>query len=94
MHNNYPIPFQGICQGGVAGPTIWFALSSSLIEMMRETGHGIKSEALLPQYKDILLRFLFVENTDIMERDLTNTEITIEYFTSACRKPLTDGNED
>ena len=66
MHNDTPIPFQGIFQGSGEGPTIWFSVSASLIEMMRETGHGIKSEALLPQYKDILVGFLFVENTDIM----------------------------
>ena len=31
MHNNPPIPFQGICQGNGSGPTIWFAVGAPLI---------------------------------------------------------------
>ena len=31
MHNDSPIPLQGICQGNGAGPNIWVAVSSPLI---------------------------------------------------------------
>ena len=35
-------PFQGILQGNGSGPTLWLAVSTPLIEMMRNNGHGVR----------------------------------------------------
>ena len=78
MHNDYPILFQGIWQGNGSGPTIWVAVSAPLIEMMRGEGHGIKFEAPLSQNRYSLVGLTFVDDTDIVEGDLTRTKITIE----------------
>ena len=78
MHNYSPIHFQGIFQGIGSGPTIWVTIIAPPIEMILGAGHGIKFEANLSLYKDILVGFVFVDNTEIMEVDLTRTEINIE----------------
>ena len=77
MSNQLPTPFQGICQGNGAGPAIWVAVSTPLIEMMRGAGHGISFEAPLSNTKDNIVGFAFVDDTDIIEGDLTSTGITI-----------------
>ena len=46
--------------------------------MMQGAGHGIKFEATLSQYKYSLVGFTFVDDTEIVEGDLTKTEMTIE----------------
>lgn len=42
MTNENDLPFQGILQGNGCGPTLWLAVSSPLMEMMRTAGHGVK----------------------------------------------------
>ena len=46
--------------------------------MVRGSGHGIIFEAPLPQEKEILVGFVFVDDSEIAEGDLTKTEIIIE----------------
>ena len=77
MKNKGTAPLQGICQGTGAGPTIWITVSSSLIEVMRDAGHGVSFEAPLPKDSDKLVGFAFINNTDILTGDLTNTALTI-----------------
>ena len=45
---------------------------------MRGSGHRIKSEAPLYREKDRLVVLSYVGDTNIAERDLTKTKITIE----------------
>ena len=78
MHNNSPIPFQFIFQVNGAGPTIWVAVSAPLIETMQRQRHVIKFEAPLSWDKYSLVWFTFVYDTEIVEVNLENTEITIE----------------
>ena len=78
MHNDPPIPFKGILQVNGSGPTVWVSVSEPLIEMIRGVGHGIKIEALLSRDKGSLVELIFFDDTEIMEGDLTKTEITIE----------------
>ena len=65
--NSDGTPFQGICQGNGAGPTIWVAVSAPLLDMMRNAGHGVKFTAPLSNTKDSLVGFAFVDDTDIVE---------------------------
>ena len=88
MHNNPLITFQVICLCNGAGPTIWFAVSAPLIEIMKGAGHGIKFEAPLSQYKDSLVGFTFVDDTGIVEGNLANYEITIEYVYISMQKAI------
>ena len=78
MNNDSPIHLQDICQGNGAGPNIWVTVSSPLIKMMQGSGHGINLEAMLSQEKYILVVLVFIDNTDIVEGDLTRNEITTE----------------
>ena len=78
MHNYSPIHFQVIFQGIGSVPTIWVTISAPPIEMILVAGHGIKFETIFSQDKDRLVGFVFVDDTEIMEVDLTRTEINIE----------------
>ena len=78
VHSYSPIPFQGIYKGNGSGPTIQVAVSAPLVERMLGAGHGRNLDAPLSCDKNILVVFMFVDYTDILEVDLTKTEITIE----------------
>ena len=69
--NTTSIPYQGICQGNGAGPTIWVAVSTPLLEMMRTAGNQLSFEAPLSKGKDSIVGFAFVDDTDIVQGDLT-----------------------
>ena len=55
---------------------------------MRGEGHGIKFEAPIYQDKGILLELAFVDDTNIVEGYLTNTEITIEDVYISMQKAI------
>ena len=88
MYNYSTIHFQGIFQGNGAGTTNCVTIGSLLLEIMKGAGHGITSESPLYQDEDILVVFLFVENTKLVEGDLTKTEITIEYVYISMQKSI------
>ena len=71
-------PFQGICQGNGAGPTIWVAVSAPLLDMMRAAGHGVHYTTPLSNSKDSLVGFAFVDDTDIVEGQLNSTPLTFD----------------
>ena len=71
-------PFQGICQGNGAGPTIWVVVSTPLIEMMRKAGHGYHFTTPLSQSTDNIVGFAFVDDTDIVEGSGTKVQLTME----------------
>ena len=78
MHNDSSVPFQGIFQGNRASSTIWVAISTPIIKIVRGSWHGIKFESLLSHDNYRLVVLSFVGDTDIVEGDLTRTKITIE----------------
>ena len=80
LQNNTPTPFQGICQGNGAGPTIWVAVSTPLIEMMRAAEHGLAFETPLTGYKEKLIGFAFVDDTDLVEGNLSRTDFSLITF--------------
>ena len=70
--------FQGICLGNGASPTIWVAVSIPLLEMMRSAKHGVHFEAPLSKEKYNIIGFAYVDDTDLVEGNLTNMEFSIE----------------
>ena len=52
LFNDSDTPFQRICQGNGAGPTIWMAVSTPLIKMMRSARHDLKLEVPLTHVND------------------------------------------
>ena len=88
MHNDSPIPFQGIYGGNKAGPTISVALSAPLIEIMQGAGHDIKFYARLSQEKYSLVVLAFVDDTGMVEGYLIRTEINIEEVYISMQKTI------
>ena len=78
LYNTNGDPFQGISQGNGAGPTIWVAVSTPLIEMMRSAGHEVKLTSPLSHTDDSLVGFAFVDDTDIVEGILNSTPLSID----------------
>ena len=61
------IPYQGCGQGNGAGPTIWVAISSILIDTMEAAGHGYQYLSALDHVLRIAECFCFVDDTDLVE---------------------------
>ena len=81
-------PFQGVCQGNGASPTIWVAVSAPLIEMMRTAGHGLTFESPLSKQKDQFVGFAFVDDTDIVSGDLSCADITVEQVYDSIQQAI------
>ena len=75
--NEAGIPFQGLCQGNGASPTVWVAVSAPLLDMMRDADHGIYLQSPLSQEDDHFVGFAFVDDTDIVEGYLKTADFTI-----------------
>ena len=61
------VPFQGCGQGNGAGPCIWVAISSILIDAMDAEGFGYTSRTALTDEEFFASCFCFVDDTDVME---------------------------
>jgi hypothetical protein len=57
----------GICQGNGAGPAIWVAVSSPLLEILREAGYGAKLHSAMGDIFLHLAGFAFVDDTDTLQ---------------------------
>lgn len=71
-------PFQGILQGNGAGPTLWLAVSTPLLYMMKSAGNGIKYRTPISKEVDSFIGFAFVDDTDIVEGDLRMGHLDID----------------
>lgn len=54
----------GICQGNGAGPAIWALVSSPLLDILRQAGHGAKLHAAIGNTFLHLSGFAFVDDAD------------------------------
>jgi hypothetical protein len=61
------LPFQGCGQGNGAGPAMWVAISSILIDMMDEEGFGFSCRTALTDEEIFASCFCFVDDTDVMQ---------------------------
>ena len=75
---NSPIPFQGVLQGNGASPSIWVAVSTPLLNMMRQANHGMQIVSAISQETSTILAFAFVDDTDLIQGHMGNIDITAE----------------
>ena len=62
------IPFHGILQGNGAGPAIWVAVSSPLLDRMRAEGCGVQIRSLHSNdTSHNIVAFAFVDNCNLLQ---------------------------
>ena len=64
--NDREAPPQGVLQGNGAGPAGWFAISTLMIQILRDQGYGYKEWTLIRQRAVTITCFAFVDNTDLI----------------------------
>lgn len=60
-------PFHGVLQGNGAGPAIWVAVSSPLLDKMRHDGFGMKIQPLYEPNTQNVVGFAFVDDCDLLQ---------------------------
>ena len=65
VYGDEDIPTSGIGQGNGLGPTLWALISSKLLQMMHEAGHGVRITSALTSTIISLVGFAFVDDTDL-----------------------------
>ena len=68
------IPFHGILQGNGAGPTIWAMISSTLLDRLRDKGHGVTIDTQDGRVITIPA-FAFVDDTDVIQELIDEDDI-------------------
>ena len=76
--NHTPIPFQGVLQGNGASPSIWVAVSTPLLNMMRQAQHGMQIMTAISKNPSTIVAFAFVDDTDLIQGEIGNPNITAE----------------
>ena len=69
-------PMQGLYQGNGAGPVIWAAVSSPILQRLREKGFGTQFVSSLSQSRTNIVGFAFVDDTDLIHTATDNEDIT------------------
>ena len=64
--NDREAPPQGVLQGNGAGPAGWFAISTLMIQILRDQGYGYKEWTLIRQRAVTITCFAFVDDTDLI----------------------------
>jgi hypothetical protein len=72
------IPFQGVLQGNGAAPSIWVAVSTPLLNMMRTAKHGLQMTSAITKEKSNIVGYAFVDDTDLVQGNIMNHSITAE----------------
>jgi len=67
------LPFQGVCQGNRAGPTIWLATSMALVDMVCTHGHPVSFHSPILHQPTELLGLLYVNDCDLFVMDSDGT---------------------
>jgi hypothetical protein len=83
-HDIHPIAIQGIGQGNGAGPQIWAAISSVVLDMLRAEGMGGVFKAPITKQKLHIVGYAYVDDTDIITFTGHNDNNNIEY--KKCKK--------
>jgi len=64
--SNYELPFQGMCQGNGASPTLWLAVSNTLIQMLCSHGNLVTFTAPISDLSISLTSLLYIDNCDLI----------------------------
>lgn len=73
------IPIQGVGQGNGAGPQIWAAVSTPILNLLREEGHGVFYKTAIAGEAIHFVAYSFVDNTDLvagsLDREATGQKV-------------------
>jgi hypothetical protein len=76
-------PMHGIGQGNGGGPPIWTVISSTLLNILRSKGYGLKMITPITQQILTFVGYSFVDDTDIVQSDGSPTPETIRKLQEA-----------
>ena len=86
--NDNHLPPQGILQGNGAGPAGWFAISTVLIQILKDEGYGYKEWTLIKQRAISITCFAFVDDTDLIHAN-NDREVPTERLIDEAQSALT-----
>lgn len=86
-YGNSDIPPSGILQGNGAGPAGWFAISTVLIQAMKEANFGYKQWTIIKQKAVQLSCFAFVDDTDLIH-STNDTSVSSEALIQESQQAL------
>ena len=75
---NALVPLQGVLQGNGASLSIWVRVSTPLLNMMRQAGHGMNLTLAISQNISKIVAFTFVDDTDFIQGNMGDTDIMVE----------------
>ena len=62
----WAVPIQGVGQGNGAGPQIWAAVSTPVLNLLREEGYGAYFQPAISAEKLSFVGYAFVDDTDLL----------------------------
>ena len=65
--DDWSVPVHGVGQGNSAGPAIWAAVSTPILELMQESGFGTFFQGALSSEIIQFVGYAFVDDTDLCE---------------------------
>ena len=86
--NHTLIPFQGVLQGNGASPSIWVAVSTPLLNMMRQAQHGMQIISAISKQRSTVVAFAFVDDTDLVQGNIGNVDITTDQVMQEMQQAL------
>ena len=81
------IPLHGVGQGNGAGPAIWLAITTPLIEMLREAGFGLQLKTPITNESSTLSCFVYVDDVDSIHSPVAQDQ-TINNITADMQRML------
>jgi hypothetical protein len=76
-------PMHGIGQGNGGGPPIWAVISSTLLDILRSKGYGLKLITPISHKPILFVGYSFVDDTDIIQSDDSSTQDTVRKLQGA-----------
>jgi len=71
------IPIHGIGQGNGAGPAIWAVVSTPLLNVLREKGHGFEGVCPISSTYFRFVGYAFVDDTDVIQSLLLDNPTSV-----------------
>jgi hypothetical protein len=82
----WAVPIQGVGQGNGAGPQIWAAVSTPVLNMLRAEGHGAFFKAAISGEEISFVGYAFVDDTDLVT---TGKRGNFEFIAKEAQEALT-----
>ena len=72
------VPMQGIGQGNGIGPATWAVVSTPLLKILKQEGHGLCYHTALTKDKIHIVGYAFVDDVDLIESTRNDTDTWVE----------------